>query len=153
MWQPWATLAALRAKRYETRSWYTDYRGPLALHATASTPAAVLAACAADPHIMAALQAAGLSLATLPQGAIVAITTLGEVAQIQEHPQAYAGAVLDPAQLTPAQRAYGDYRHGRFAWTLDDTQALSIPVPCAGRQRIWHLPPAVQQQQLAILTR
>jgi hypothetical protein len=28
--QPWATLVAIGAKRIETRSWYTNYRGPLA---------------------------------------------------------------------------------------------------------------------------
>ncbi len=32
--QPWATLVALGAKRIETRSWSTSYRGPLAIHAS-----------------------------------------------------------------------------------------------------------------------
>ena len=31
--QPWATLVAMGAKRIETRSWTTNYRGPLAIHA------------------------------------------------------------------------------------------------------------------------
>src|SRR5262249_45834457 len=31
--QPWATLVVLGAKRIETRSWKTDYRGKLAIHA------------------------------------------------------------------------------------------------------------------------
>lgn len=31
--QPWATLVAIGAKRIETRSWATRYRGPLAIHA------------------------------------------------------------------------------------------------------------------------
>lgn len=31
VWQPWATLIALRVKRLETRSWATKYRGPLAI--------------------------------------------------------------------------------------------------------------------------
>ena len=31
--QPWATLVAIGAKRIETRSWPTRYRGPLAIHA------------------------------------------------------------------------------------------------------------------------
>lgn len=33
--QPWATLIARGAKHYETRSWSTRYRGPLAIHAGA----------------------------------------------------------------------------------------------------------------------
>lgn len=35
--QPWATLVAIGAKRLETRSWSTNYRGPLAIHAGANT--------------------------------------------------------------------------------------------------------------------
>ncbi len=31
--QPWAHLVAVGAKRVETRSWPTPYRGPLAIHA------------------------------------------------------------------------------------------------------------------------
>jgi hypothetical protein len=31
--QPWATLLLSGAKHYETRSWKTDYRGPLLIHA------------------------------------------------------------------------------------------------------------------------
>jgi len=34
--QRWATLVALGAKRIETRSWRTSYRGPLAIHAATS---------------------------------------------------------------------------------------------------------------------
>ena len=33
IWQPWASLLASGRKRYETRSWATTYRGPIAIHA------------------------------------------------------------------------------------------------------------------------
>ena len=36
--QPWATLVAVGEKRIETRSWSTDYRGPLAIHAGKARP-------------------------------------------------------------------------------------------------------------------
>ena len=36
--QPWATLIAVGAKQIETRSWKTDYRGPLAIHASKNMP-------------------------------------------------------------------------------------------------------------------
>ena len=35
IWQPWASLIAGGAKQYETRSWATQYRGPIAIHAAA----------------------------------------------------------------------------------------------------------------------
>lgn len=39
--QPWASLIAVGAKKIETRSWSTSYRGPLAIHAAASVPTSV----------------------------------------------------------------------------------------------------------------
>lgn len=33
LWQPWAQLVAIGAKKIETRSWATKYRGPIAIHA------------------------------------------------------------------------------------------------------------------------
>lgn len=33
LWQPWATLISTGDKTWETRSWATTYRGPLAIHA------------------------------------------------------------------------------------------------------------------------
>lgn len=33
LWQPYATLVATGIKQYETRSWPTNYRGPLLIHA------------------------------------------------------------------------------------------------------------------------
>ena len=38
LWQPWASLIAVGAKRIETRSWSTNYRGPLAVHASLRRP-------------------------------------------------------------------------------------------------------------------
>ena len=32
--QPWASVIAFGEKRFETRSWKTDYRGPLLIHAS-----------------------------------------------------------------------------------------------------------------------
>jgi hypothetical protein len=42
LYQPWASLVALRRKRIETRSWATKYRGRIAIHAAASVPSAIL---------------------------------------------------------------------------------------------------------------
>lgn len=33
VWQPWASLIAHGVKVFETRSWATKWRGPLAIHA------------------------------------------------------------------------------------------------------------------------
>lgn len=38
LWQIWAELIVLSVKTIETRSWSTDYRGPLLIHAAAKRP-------------------------------------------------------------------------------------------------------------------
>jgi activating signal cointegrator 1 len=43
--QPWATLVAIGAKRIETRSWFTRYRGWVAIHAAKGFPARAQSLC------------------------------------------------------------------------------------------------------------
>ena len=38
LWHPWAGAMALGLKRIETRSWRTDYRGDVAIHAAKAMP-------------------------------------------------------------------------------------------------------------------
>lgn len=45
IWQPWASLLACGAKQYETRSWETKYRGPIAIHAAAKSIKSILKDC------------------------------------------------------------------------------------------------------------
>ena len=40
LWEPWATLVAEDVKTIETRSWGTNYRGPLAIHSAQQRPLA-----------------------------------------------------------------------------------------------------------------
>jgi hypothetical protein len=49
LWQPWATLIALKKKQIETRSWRTTYRGPLAIHAAKSYPQEARDLCSTEP--------------------------------------------------------------------------------------------------------
>lgn len=43
LWQPWASLVVLGAKKIETRHWSTNYRGPLLIHAAKRTSELYLA--------------------------------------------------------------------------------------------------------------
>ncbi len=54
-----------------------------------------------------------------------------------EHPW-IASQGWDGSESLIEQLPYGDYRHGRFAWLLDDITPLPEPVPCKGGQRIWN---------------
>ena len=47
--QSWATLVTIGAKKLETRSWPTYYRGPLLIHAAKGFPPAARAICYTGP--------------------------------------------------------------------------------------------------------
>jgi hypothetical protein len=53
LWQPHATLVAIGAKPYETRSWETSYRGPLAIYATVNFPKQARLLCGQEPFLRA----------------------------------------------------------------------------------------------------
>lgn len=42
------------------------------------------------------------------------------------------------------ERPFGHYAPGRVAVVTDHLRPLAEPVPCSGRQQVWHLPPAVE---------
>lgn len=129
LWQPWATAIAIGAKRFETRSWRTSYRGPILIHAAAR---------AVDELEARELwNLAGLSWPPgyfFPRGAIVAAAQLVEV-----HP---TESLLhrQPPLVGPAERVLGDFTVGRQAWELRDVRRLREPVPCRGGQGIWEVP-------------
>ena len=123
LWQPWATLVAIGAKRFETRSWSTHYRGPLAIHAAKT--GMDIARYRGRPKIEEALAHAGYSFDTLPLEAVVCTTRLA--------------AVLPAAVVVRQGLAddFGDYGAGRYAWQLVAVRPLVEPVPAKGRQRFW----------------
>ncbi len=131
LYQPWATLVAIGAKNYETRSWKTEYRGPLAIHAAKrkpELPADVLAA----KTMMDELAAADIVWAFLPRGAFVATCRLIDCFPVEElWPQL--------ADLGEEQH-FGDYSEGRFAWLLTDIRLMDPPTPFSGKQGLWHVP-------------
>jgi len=140
--QPWATLVAIGAKRIETRSWSTNYRGPLAIHAAKGATPEVLRLVFVDPF-KSVLNSAGYKLFTqLPRGAIVATCQLVSVIGtrvINHAPYEWNGpdGRIHRFDLTEQERDFGDYTPGRFAWLLSDVQELPKPVPARGALSLW----------------
>src|SRR5947209_8605322 len=126
--QPWATLIALGAKRVETRSWSTSYRGSLAIHASSRINREA-AMSLRVPSIQEALAVRGYHQGSgpasnpcgLPLGAVIAVVTLVDVQPIT-------------LELVPAEpeRSFGDYTPGRFAWFLHTVQQLPEPIDAKG---------------------
>lgn len=124
--QPWATLVALGAKRRETRSWYTSYRGPVAIHASAGMPARSKEACSL-PLVKDILTRAGYeSWRDLPCGVILAV---GRITEVQE---------ISAANTPPSPEFdFGDYTPGRFQWFLSEVRLLPNPIPAKGALGLW----------------
>jgi hypothetical protein len=139
--QPWATLVAVGAKRLETRSWGTSYRGPLAIHASKKFPEELRALCTREPYHSALLAAGLKSLEDLPHGSVLAVAELTRCYRIgQEMGRARRvtlGGVVDEDRLTARELSFGDYRAGRFAWLLESVTPLKVPEPARGTLGLW----------------
>lgn len=123
LWQPWATAVSLGHKRIETRSWNTNYRGPLAIHAAKRF--------GPDERAFAQSECAyGRLPKELPLGAIVATCILHDVVRAEQ--------IVD--RIGPIEKLYGDYGPGRYCWLLKNIKPLPQPIGCTGRQGFFEYP-------------
>lgn len=139
--QPWASLIAEGQKRFETRSWATKYRGPIAIHASKRL----------DPNDAALLQmepfksALTRDPAALPTGAIIATGYLSDCfhsAEIGEQLIFSAYEAGDGIRKEAAlELAFGNFSPGRYAWLIEHVALLPEPVHCNGRLYLWDTEP------------
>ena len=139
--QPWATLIAVGAKKVETRSWATNYRGPLAIHAgkDMNTPH-----CVWRNPFKKELEKAGMftpypdgvwGFSLRHNGKIIAVAELIECLKVVSLET--DGAVLeDGRKVTGNEFVFGDFSVGRYAWLLRNIQQIE-PIEARGRQRLW----------------
>lgn len=125
--QPFATLIVIGAKRVETRSWSTDYRGRIAIHASKEFPPAYRVLCFDTPFREALLSAGIRNFRSLPCGVVLGTAELVSVGE--------AGRAVE--NLMPQELAFGDFSSGRFAWYLDDVERFKIPVEAKGALSFW----------------
>ena len=137
--QPYATLIAIGAKRIETRSWRTNFRGPLAIHAAKAFPGSAMDLCYGSPY-MDDLMSGFESHRELPRGAVIAICRL--VACHPMCPDEGLGYKADGevVEVSLDEHEYGDYSAGRWAWVLEDVQKLAQPIPAKGALGLWEWP-------------
>ena len=136
--QPWATLVAIGAKKIETRSWRTNYRGPLAIHAAKGFPEDCIGLCRTSPF-REALVAAGFETAgALPRSCVVAVCNLVDVREITDR------GIRSPEGIwhlprTP-ERDFGDYSPDRYAFYLENVRKLDEPIVSRGSLSIYDNP-------------
>jgi hypothetical protein len=124
LWQPWATLMAIEAKRNETRHWSTSFRGRLAIHAAKRDTSELRALIAQEPFRSVLARAGYLCWDDLPLGAVVATAELAGVARTER-------VVRDTNVI---ELAFGDYTTGRYAWLFTDVLRPLSPIPARGAQ-------------------
>lgn len=127
--QPWASLVALRAKRYETRSWKTNYRGPLAIHSSLNFSKAGRDLCRLEPFASALI-----GNEVLPLGCVVAICDLAAVYPTSQEADSLFAVGHDWPE---SERPFGDFSPGRYAWLLTNVRALENPIPVRGARSLW----------------
>ncbi|MEK4853862.1 2-oxoglutarate dehydrogenase E1 [Paenibacillus sp. FSL H7-0756] len=144
--QPWATLIVVLEKQYETRSWLTNHRGNIAIHAGKKIDQD---ACQ-QSEIKAALSRHGYTAENLPTGVVLATAQLKECWKIVRpnwqaktapvelnasdgRRQLWAGYLGDKKEFL-----FGNYDNGRYAWELADVKQLPAPIPAKGQQGLWN---------------
>lgn len=128
LWQPWATLVAIGAKKYETRSWATPYRGSLIIHASKRLYLEEKQLCWTQPF-KSVLDSAGIDhYNKLPLGAYLCVVDLVEIIPAKN--------IFHSLDLQ--ERAFGNYAYDRYAWRLENVRVFPEPVPARGYQGFWN---------------
>lgn len=143
--QPWATLVAIGAKRIETRSWKTSYRGPLAIHAAKGFPRsareftteAVCYEAVKSKCRQWDINDREFGFPAYPLGVVLATCNLVDCLPT-ESVGCLPGVFDDYPDLdTSNEREFGDYAPGRWGWVLEDVKPLETPVEVKGALGLW----------------
>lgn len=137
--QPWASLIALGEKQFETRSWKTQYRGQLLIHAGKSIEKNI---CKLEPF-NSILTKYGYTADNLPTGVIIAKCNLVDCKFIiGKSPTETIGALIEDynkrSTVVGNEYEFGDFTPGRYAWKLEDVQVLNKPIAAKGQLSLWN---------------
>lgn len=131
--QPWATLIALGEKQFETRSWATKYRGPLAIHAAKKVDKEI---CQKEPFRR-VLSKHAYTADNLQTGVIVATCLLTECYQVHTHVGFYALVGDQNHVIDGNEYEFGWYGLGRYARELTTVKQIE-PIQAEGQQGLWN---------------
>ncbi len=133
LWQPWASLMAIGAKRCETRSRRWAYRGDLAICSTKRS------AHQEETRLCGYARENGFDIScypSFPTGVVVCVVRVFACYESQsDYVKRMCGHV---------ERMFGDYSFGRFIYFTDNLRRLRTPIPVTGRQGLFNLPSDVE---------
>lgn len=169
--QPWASLIAIGAKTFETRSFPPPAKligQRIAIHAAVRPALRMFQHLdehdqqTRDAIIDALLRAEETYMKTwdeLPHGAVICTAVLTgayQCAWTQTHlssgmPLSHALTHISEHRgpyigSTLNTDPFGDYSRGRWAWSLTDVQPLAAPIPAKGKQGWWEWEPSERRE-------
>lgn len=121
---PWAWAIVYAGKRIENRSWSTNYRGPLLIHASSSLSHS-------DVRSLERILGRRVDPGLFIKGAIVATGVL--------------------ADIVPVQKTKSRWAVGPLCWVLRDVQPLAEPIPVSGALQLWDPRKRLKRSQMAAL--
>jgi activating signal cointegrator 1 len=136
--QPWATLVAIGAKQWETRSWPTPFRGEVAIHASKKYPRA----CSDLEYESPFANALRMEETPLPLGKIIAIA---EITDCEPTVRFHRACVVPAARcisISTEEMAFGDYSLNRYAFKIERVRRIK-PIDCRGALGFWIVPDGV----------
>lgn len=141
LWEPWATLVALGVKQYETRSWLTNYRGQLLIHA-AKRPVRInelrkigligesyWASSESQKTVRNALYPFLWGKENFHYGHAICIVEVTDCIKMTDE-------VIKSASELDINT--GIWTPDRYAWKLENPTPIK-PIPCQGKQGLWNL--------------
>jgi hypothetical protein len=126
LWQPWATLLVIGAKKIETRpsftSWTVD-KGTYLIHA-AQKWTSELDAISKQSPFKEVLKSHSLSL-----GCIIGSIDIIDCYPIFETHNGYFELIGSNIKISEAEIAFGNYDEGRYAWICNNPKILETAIP------------------------
>ena len=122
--EPYATLIKNGIKTIETRSWKTNYRGRLYIHASSTT---IPKDYRENKELMSLVD-----INKLNYGNIICFCELTDCIEMTCN-------FIEEIRKNRTECISGVYAPGRYAWILKDIVALDQPIPAKGHLGIWEL--------------
>jgi hypothetical protein len=153
--EPWAYLIAAGFKQIENRTWRTDYRGTIAVHASKATrncfdEQLIYEVCDLHPAIFKALDDERIDEGhqILHLGAIIG--TVDIIDCVDYNGSIDADEVFDRFNYLTAdgpapELPVGAWAEGPHCFVLANPRRFARPIACAGKLSLWSLSPDLQR--------
>ena len=120
--EPYATLIACGNKLIETRSWKTNYRGEIFIHASGTKLAKEYLT---NEYVISLITNLNLNF-----GNIICKANLIDCVYMDDN-------FLNKIKLNAKEYNLGLYEKGRYAWIFEDVEPI-YPIPAKGKLNIWN---------------